>query len=238
MLFWLILFLIVAALSFFLAKRSVKSAETKIKIPEEPRSLFLIRSPLAVDETLLQKIHQHLLEEKTVLSFERLYKGNESVLTVYGPQNLATQYPELNLLELEDYLVPKERTFEVKEGNKINADQAFIWNVALKPGLDQGSLLSDLELKDDEHFFFQLVLQAIPDRKELTNQFKVTSRAMAATKDKLQKVQLAKRIFADLNEKLGINSNAQVTPQSFDKYQIRLSEGDNQIDIPDLLKIL
>jgi len=238
MLFWLILFLIIAALSFVLAKRSVKNAETKVKIPDEPRSLFLIHNPEAIDESLLAKIHQQLLEEKTVLSFERLYKGNESVLTIYGSQNLPQLLPELNLLELEDYLVPKERTFEVKEGNKINADQAFIWSVPIKAGLGQGSLLNNLDLGSDEHFFFQLVLQAIPDKKDQTNQFKVTARALAATKNRMEKVALAKRLFTDLSQKLGTNQNLQPTPQSFDKYQIRLPEGDNQLGISDLLKIL
>ena len=238
MLFWLSLFLIIAVLSFILAKRSVKNAETKVKAPDEPRSLFLIHNPEDINELLLAKIHQQLLKERSVVSFERLYRGNESVLTIYGPQNLPQLLPELNLLELEDYLVPKERTFEVKEANKINADQAFIWNVALKPGLGQGNLLSNLDLGSDEHFFFQLVLQAVPDKKDLINQFRVTARALAATKDRMEKVKLAKRLFADLNQKLGTNQNLQPTPQSFDKYQTRLPEGENQMDTSEIISLL
>ena len=230
--FWLTILSIVLVLSFLLAMRSLKNSQTKIKPSSTPQSLFLIRNPDQITTELLEKLHQ----TQTSLSFEKLFKGSEQALVLFGPKGLEQRLPELGLLELEDYLIPKEQTFSNKDQTKVNADQAFGWQIALQPGMDKPDL-SQLNLGVDEQLFYQIILEPVIQKDEKL--LKVTARAMVATKNKLDKVKLGKRIFNKINQSLEIESNdLQSSPQFFEKYQFRVPAGEKNFTIQEALKTI
>ena len=194
----------------------MRKAPAKIKPSSVPQALFLIRAPEQINEALLEKLHQ----SGNTVSFERLFKGGEAVLAIYGPDNLPQTFPKLSLLELEDYLIPKEETFTNKNDRKVNADQAFGWQILIQPGTESPDL-TDFNLGEDEQFFYQIILEPVTQKEEKL--FKVIIRAMVATKNKLDKVKLGKRIFTQINQSLGIETNElKSSPQFFDHYQLRV----------------
>lgn len=103
MIVWFTLFLIVIVISFLLALMSMRDyAEIPRKSSVE-YSLFLIRSP-SLNQELLSTFQQKSAEKGLLFSFERLFKGSESALCIFGPKEILGQFNEiLDLLELEDY---------------------------------------------------------------------------------------------------------------------------------------
>lgn len=101
MIFWIILFAAVIFISFLLALRSMADFAHH---PPTQSVLFLIRHPQALTSTILDSMHDLMLQGGAIISLERLIKGKESALVIYGPQEILSNYLEaLNLLELEDY---------------------------------------------------------------------------------------------------------------------------------------
>lgn len=102
---WIILFTIIIILSFFLAFRSMRTFEDIP--PQIYYGLFLVRQPDEFNLDILKKICQLAKEKKWIISFEKLVKGEEQALIIYGPTALSSLFPDLGLLELEDYVRPE-----------------------------------------------------------------------------------------------------------------------------------
>ena len=100
---WIIIFLIIILVSAVLAFRSMKDYE---EFPESLslNTLFYIGKPQNLTSEILTKLHETLSEHKQFFSLERLNKGKERALVIYGPRDLESLFPELNLVEIEDYL--------------------------------------------------------------------------------------------------------------------------------------
>lgn len=144
MIVWLALFLLVIGISFLLAFRSMKDYH---EIPQKSNleySLFLIRQPQVLTEHLLQEIVASLSKGGLVVSFERLFKGRESALCVFGPKEVLGSYAALNLLELEDYSA------------NFNTENTTVWEVDFKAVDNPFSDLPQLEA--DEKFCWQVLL--------------------------------------------------------------------------------
>lgn len=99
---WIILFVLALLISYVLASRSMRDFS---EVPTSADySLFLIRNVKGLNEHLLNLIYQDLQQTNAAVSFERLFKGQESALVVFGPRTVLTKFIKpLNLLELEDY---------------------------------------------------------------------------------------------------------------------------------------
>lgn len=146
---WLALFLLVVAISFILALRSMSDfGET----PSQGREygLFLMRKPQSLTPSFLDTIHKGLAKEGQIMVLERLFKGRETALVIFGPVQLLTSYlNELNLLQLEDY-------------TSLPPDQIQAWEMALRNGSQaegENPFTDFPELLKTEQFFFQLILR-------------------------------------------------------------------------------
>ncbi len=74
------------------------------------QGVFLIRDERQLTPEILRKIrdvgNSGLVQEgldPLIISFERLIKGTQSVLVLFGPKQILNQFSELSLLELEDF---------------------------------------------------------------------------------------------------------------------------------------
>ena len=138
MILWIILFILVLIISYVLAAKSMKD------FTQTPASyeygLFLIRQTRSLNEPLLNLIRQDLQQTDLAVSFERLFKGRQKALAVFGPRIILSKFSErLNLLELEDY---------------TNVDKSLVtgWEVEVKNS-QQIPLL-----EQQEHLWRQLIV--------------------------------------------------------------------------------
>lgn len=143
MILWIILFVLVLLISYVLALRSMRD------FTEVPTyGLFLIRNIQSLNEHLLNLIYQDLQQTNLAVSFERLFKGQESALVVFGPRTVLTKFIKpLNLLELEDY-------------TNIDKDMVAGWEIGVKNSNQTNNQTSEPvpNLNQHEHFWWQVTL--------------------------------------------------------------------------------
>ncbi len=176
MILWLLLFLLVIGISFILAFRSMKDYQA---IPQKTHvgyGLFLVRQIKNFDAKLLDSIRQEVLAKGAIVSLERLFKGRQTALTIFGPKNILVKFQsELDILELEDY------TMEFKDSD------VSVWEMgvreAVKLNLDHfNKIFSNLpQLEAEEQFFWQVI----------PNKGQVQIRAAVSSKDPMRKKMLA-----------------------------------------------
>ena len=116
-------------------------------------SLFLIRQVKIFNAKILDTICQEVFAEGEIVSLERLFRGHQTALTIFGPKSILNKFQnELNLLELEDYT------------GEFTDSKIYVWEVGAKKttklNLDHFSnFFRNLpKLKSDEHFYWQLLL--------------------------------------------------------------------------------
>lgn len=148
MILWVLLFALVIAISFVLALKSMADFQ---EIPEHAGAeygLFLIRKPQVLNTQMLTFIHQNLLKEGLIISFERLIKGTQAALVVYGPKKMLFNIKDvLDLLELEDY-------------TSVNQDNFLAWEIGVRhPDVPQFPALSA-----NDQLWWQLILSAKKDQ--------------------------------------------------------------------------
>lgn len=176
MILWLLLFLLVIGISFVLAFRSMKDYQ---EIPQKitvDYSLFLVRQSKNFDAKILDSIRQAVFAQEGIVSLERLFKGTQTVLTVFGPKAiLSTFQTELNLLELEDY------------AKEFTDSDVFVWEMGTRETVNLNpDHLSDFfsnlpQLEPQERFFWQVI----------PNKDQVQIRAAVFSTDPVRKKMLA-----------------------------------------------
>jgi hypothetical protein len=166
MIIWLFLALVVIIISFILAYNSMKDF-SQTPSSQEPLGIFLIRNITYLDNNLLEKLHQKLLKNSKIVSLERLFKGGKEAVILVGEKDSAAEFPELNLLELEDY--------------SSRVTEAIVWEIGTK---DQENFHSDSQisladfsksfptLAEDEQIWLQLLLKPNKDKKTFTSQIR------------------------------------------------------------------
>lgn len=146
MIFIILLFVLVIIISFLLAFLSMKDYKHTID-KKGDYTPFLIRNTQNLSAGVLDSLHQSAKISDSIISFERLFKDGQSALVVFGMRSILSQFPQLNLLELEEYShVPK---------NDIS-----IWEISIKkdPTITFTNIFVNLpKLSEPEHFWFQLV---------------------------------------------------------------------------------
>jgi len=144
MIIFLGLFLIIVAISFILAYRSMQDFQEVPSIGKN--GVYLIQNPVALTTDLISDIGNKAQGE--VVSFERLFKGAQSALVIFGPKQVLESFAELNLLELEDYTgVPTPK---------------LAWEMGIKNGgleLTDSPFSALPQFLTDEQLWWQLILQ-------------------------------------------------------------------------------
>jgi hypothetical protein len=137
------IFLIIIAVSFILAYYSMRDFQ-EIPSPEK-NGIYLIQSPNAFTTDLIAELCNKMNGE--VVSVERLFKGTQSALIIFGSKQILEAFPALNLLELEDY-------------TGITTAK-LSWEMGVKDSLkDIGNIFEGIpNLYTNEQFWWQLVLQ-------------------------------------------------------------------------------
>lgn len=202
MILWAILFILVLVISYILAAKSMRDFAEVPSIQEH--GLFLIKKRTGLNQQLLQLIHQDLQKSRSIISFERLFKGSESALVVFGPKKLLSKYnSNLDLLELEDYT-------NVDEGNVAG------WEISTrdshKEDISQKETAAPL-LNQEEQFWWQVILWVEKGKSQASGLFKTQVRCLVITPNEERKKNLT-QILAELPE------NAVKLPKAFSNKQL------------------
>ncbi len=161
MILWLALFALVVAISFVLALQSMHDYHEFPQYSGSDYGLFLIRNTAGLTTSVLDSIHNRILQNGLIVSLERLFKGTQSALVIFGPKEILTNFSsQLNLLELEDY-------------THVDREHVSAWEVGVKASQfppDQAQKIDSFfdsfpMLSEAEQFWWQLTLQAQPNEK-------------------------------------------------------------------------
>ncbi len=162
MIFWIILFAVIVFISFLLALRSMADFEESPTEKKHQYSLYLIRNSQFLNKAILDSVHKLILKDGLLISLERLIKGGESALVVYGPQEILRNFEVLNLLELEDYTGIDPATLQaweigVRKQEKIESIDSFFKSLPRLSGNEQlwWQLVLKAENSPGENKFFQ-----------------------------------------------------------------------------------
>jgi hypothetical protein len=222
LLLWIIIFIIIILISSVLAYRSMRDYE---EIPDTAvlTSIFYIRSPENLKAEVFRKIHGLLFPQKQLFSVEKLYKGKEKAFVLFGPRELIHQIPELNLIELEDYLAGEgESLMGGDSGKKVDMNQSLTWLIDPKNNpkreIHSGSGLNELAIGNDQKVFVQAVCMPENDMH-----FQTTWRIMVADRDSINRVALAKAAERVFGVSTGLNKSTESFPESkkFESFKMR-----------------
>lgn len=143
MIIWIILFLIILAISFVLAYLSMKEFP---EIPSKTKyGLYLIRNPELFTLEILELLKYSIASDE-LISLERLFRGSKSALVIFGPREKLKKLSSLNLLELEDY-------------TSVESEEVVAWEVGFKGGALGNIFDSFPQLDPNEQFWFQVSLK-------------------------------------------------------------------------------
>lgn len=205
MILWIVLFILVLAISFILALKSMKDFQEIPSQSGQNYSLFLIRNNEGVNQQFFNLLYADLLESNSSVSFERLFKGKKSALVVYGPSNLLNKYKQtLNLLELEDY-------------TNVNIDKTSAWEMGIKK--IEARILQNLpELSETDQFWWQVVTWI---KKDKADSFQTQIRAVVYTNDQARNKDLTQTLQNLSIDQLVKTPKAFSNPQLMDFYKKR-----------------
>lgn len=205
MLLWLTVLSLIAIVSLALTLRSMRNFN-ELGQNTVPQGLFLIRNLGEFNDQTLQALHNWASAQNIFFSLERLFKGGEQALVIYGPVDLLGLLPELDLLELEDYLGQKQ------ELSKITSTQILGFTIPLSLGLGfiRSSFLHNLELVPTEQFFWQLMIKPLPLPENgllsdvINPHFEVIARTLMYAESAQKRVDLAKKILPQIQYDFGL----------------------------------
>lgn len=179
MILFLALLVLIVLISASLAYLSMGDFPRSPEDLKSDNSLFLIRNFSKFTPKLFLSLHQELSRKGLIVSLERLFKGSQSALVIYGSKELLKSFSQpLDLLELEDYANVKIDT--------------SAWEFALRDPMlpKKDSLFSNFpKLENNEQVWYQMVLEAQKD-----NRFRTQIRVVVATVDKTRRATLFKAL--------------------------------------------
>lgn len=231
MVLWLILFLLVIAISFILAFLSMRDYH---EIPQHTKveyGLFLIRQVEGLNAQTLDSIRELMHAEGLIISIERLFKGKQAALTIFGPKKILGQFvTQLNLLELEDYTLD------------LSHQETFVWEVGTKDNqLPQGldNIFENLpQLHIEDQFLWQIILTT---KGKKDPSFQTQIRAAVYSKDPSRRKALAP-ILQNLHVDKLVKIPRPFTPeQMMEFYKLRSLSADTKGPIlgsEDILRLL
>ena len=141
--------------------------------------LFLIKNIQNLTPQTLTPLFSELVESHLLISFERLFKGHQGVLAVYGPKSILLKYQlQFNFLELQDY-------------TNIDLSQISIWEVDVRDIKNFREKFPNL--LPNEQIWFQIILRV--GKKDLS--FLPTRVRVVLTSDNQDRL---KQITAEFQE--------------------------------------
>lgn len=216
---WIILFIIVVAVSAFFAYRSMRSFQ-ELPSPQLGYTLFLVNNLKEFTLQTLDKLFQYSLNNNSYFSLEVLFKGPQVVLAIFAPKDISGYFQNLGLIEIEDYLLGQENESQVQSATsttpKTDVNHAYAWLIQPKNNLKKKISVSEnffrmLDLKDNQKFFWQVVASPV---KNSDIQFQVTIRAMVEEADPNLRVELAKEMDREINSGTGLLRQANLNSNS------------------------
>lgn len=202
-LYWGLGVAVLALISLGFAFRSMRDYE-ELPPNSHDYSLFLIRNIAGLTIETLHKIHSLSLANECIFSFERLVKGNQTVLAVYMPVSLTSHLSELALLELEDYLTPVGKK-ELPHSKRVELDHSYVFTLKLKnpkqPWVIKTPPLSDLSINENARVDLQLVCFA---HKGIVPTFQSTLRCLVSDKQAIERVEVVKKVKNKIMEETNL----------------------------------
>lgn len=178
-------------------------------------TLFYISNPQNFTEESIKKLRDAFTSRKQSFSIERLNKGKERALVIFGPRDLPEILPQLNLIEIEDYLTEVNDFEQGYSDKKVGVNQTLTRLVEAKINdkkpLHLGGGINNLELGEGQKFFIQIA--CFPENKRDSNSFQSTARLMIVDKDPVEKVVLFKRIKILWETATGLNIHEDSFPE-------------------------
>lgn len=173
-------------------------------------SLFYIGNYQNLNLETLKKLHNHFINQKQFFSLEKLIKGKEKARVIFGPRSLVTDFPELNLVEIEDYLAGETSLLTPDQTAKTTTvNETLSWLVEPKNNpkkvLMASQELSSLTVENDQKVFMQSVLMPLPQKEGTL--FQGTLRVMVAEPDPIKRIELAKKINEIFAKATGLNKH-------------------------------
>lgn len=211
---WIVLFFIIILISAILAFRSMKDYE---EFPENQslNALFFVANTQNFTEETVGKLHEVFFDRKQFFSLERLNKGKERALVIFGPRDIPEILPDLNLIEIEDYLADPNTLGYSDIEKKVGVNQTLTWLIEPpvndKKPLHVGMEIKNLVLGDNQKFFIQLV--CIPEEKRADSSFQSTLRIMVVDEDPIERVVLAKDLKQVWKTSTGLNIHEDNFPE-------------------------
>lgn len=148
---YFILAAIIIAASILIAINNYRRARSTLQILETSLAAYIVQNPAALTPTFLANLFQNNHFQDFSLSFEVLFKGPSKALVLFGSKTLVNYFPQLNLLEIEDYTPTLEdSTIALAQIDQVNSGQPLA-----QTKLDLASILN---LSPDMQFFWQLIL--------------------------------------------------------------------------------
>lgn len=186
-------------------------------------SLYFIGNPQSLTVETLKELHDFFLSKKQFFSLEKLIKEKEKAHILYGPGDLEKNFPELNLIEVEDYL-GSEKGYDAESEKKVSVNQSLSWLIDPKNNSKKGLVVNDelknLTVGEDQKVFVQSVLMPAPGPKPV---FQSTLRVMVVDPDPIKKVELAKKINQLITAATGLNKHEDNYPETkkYESYKLR-----------------
>lgn len=206
-----------------MAFRSMKDYE---EFPESQNlnSLFFVASHQSFSDASLKKLHEAFAQNKQFFSLERLNKGKERALVIFGPRELPEILPEHKLVEIEDYLIDLNQLDQNAIDSKVSVNHSLtrlIEPKLKKKPLFIGSDLKEFELGENQKFYIQIV--CIPEISSHEQEFQTTIRVMVVDEDSIERVSLAKKLAKVLESATGLNIHEDNFPEQkkFESYKQR-----------------
>lgn len=185
MILFFILFFLIVLISFFLAYLSMKDFQEKAQDRNPSSSLFLIRNTSSLNPDFLSNLHEIIAKTGLIVSLERLFKGLESALVIFGPKDILLPFgPGLNLLEIEDYceVTTPITAWEMDIDESIKSNQI-------------SSVFSQIpKLYDNEQVWYQMVLKV---EKSEEHKFSGQIRIIIVSSDSKRRLELSSALQTD-----------------------------------------
>lgn len=189
-------------------------------------SLFLINNPQLLNEDNIKKIYNYSLNNELIFSIEKLYKGKDKAVILFGPTAFARALDETKITELEDYLLPKTYTPQnLNELKAVNINSTLSWTLIPDRNSKNKIILKDNfaaidGISENERVFIQFVLAPV---KSVNLVFQTTIRVMVVSDDPNKRVELAKKIDGQIKSSSNLvrKESGNSISQTFDSFKLR-----------------
>jgi hypothetical protein len=201
---WYVGLLVCTVLAFLLALRSMRDFQDNPETKSTDYGLFLIKNTAALTNEVFIKLVDSL--KGYISAIELIQKGESKALVVYVPHFVLAQFPLLEMVEIEDYILGRGQVQEDPFilSRQINLDDSFSWKLQAKK--TQPNILKktdfNIDLASDQYLAWQIVFDLSGEKLQ------ITPRVIIKDKDPQQKIGLIKKVKQQIDEKTSLMSGS------------------------------